>query len=126
MRIVAPAILLSALVLGFASCAQAADSKADPSQYTLTAHVSAAEYPLPIDIGNEILTVAIDGKHYRMIGGTAGHGLINPGDYRAQPTKPVLVVSKYANKNAFESALSFELLFPDGTTRRFDVIAQWE
>ncbi|MGB0065517.1 MAG: hypothetical protein WBP85_13795 [Terracidiphilus sp.] len=124
MKSLAFPLILSALI-AIPISALAADSKPDPSQYTLSVHVSASEYPIsPLDVGREVLTVTIDGKHYKMVGGTEFHGLITPGDYHARLTRPVLAQDEH--KTAYESAQSFEFLLPDGTTRRFDVIAQWE
>ena len=117
MRIVAIAVLLSGVVLGFASRSVAADSKADPSQYTLAAHVSASEFYSPSDWSQEILTVTIGSEHYRVAGVTANHGLLAPGDYHAR-------LSLDQHKTSFESFQQLEFLFPDGTTRRFYVIAQ--
>ena len=101
------------------SSASAADAKPDPSQYTIAVHVSASKYAPPVDRGEEVLTVTIDGKHYKILGGTRGHGLIAPGDYHAR-------LSNDERKTPYESERSFEFLFPDGSTRRFDVIAQSE
>jgi hypothetical protein len=123
MRILASALLLSILTLGCISRAVAANSKPDPSQYTLAVHVSAAEYAPHDDIANQILTVTIGGKHCRLWGGTVSsknrYALINPGDYPAR-----LTVDEH--KTSYESRQTYEFLFPDGTTRRFDVIAQSE
>jgi hypothetical protein len=47
------------------------------------------------------------------------YALINPGDYPAR-----LTVDEH--KTTYESRQSYEFLFPDGTTRRFDVIAKLE
>lgn len=104
--------------------ALAADSKADPSQYPVTVHVSAAASASPSNYAVEILTVTIDGKHYQLAGtGFSGKiccsGLIDIGDYHAKLTKN-------QRKTGYESMQQYEILFPDGSTRRFDVIAQSE
>ena len=123
MRILASALLLSILTFGCISRAVAASPTPDPGQYTLTVHVSAAEYAPHYDVTNQILTVTISGKHYRLWGGTVSaknkYALINPGDY-----PPRLTVDEH--KTIYESRQSYEFLFPDGTTRRFDVIAKLE
>jgi len=123
MRILASALLLSILTLGCISRAVAASSKPDPSQYTLTVHVSAAEYAPHDEVSNQILTVTIGGKHYRLWGGTVSSknkfALINPGDYPARLTLD-------QHKTSYESQQRYEFLFPDGTTRGFDVVAQSE
>jgi len=123
MRILASALLLSILTLSCVSRAVAANSKPDPSQYTLTVHVSAAEYAPHYDVANQILTVTIGGKHYQLWGGTISsknkYALINPGDYPAR-----LTVDEH--KTSYESLQKYEFLFPDGTTRGFNVLAQSE
>ena len=123
MRILASALLLSILTLGCVSRAVAANSEPDPSQYTLTVHVSAAEYVHSDDIANQILTVTIGGKHYRLWGSTLSKknrlALINPGDYPAR-----LTVDEH--KTSYESLQKYEFLFPDGTTRIFNLFAQSE
>jgi hypothetical protein len=43
--------------------------------------------------------------------------LINPGDYHASLTQD-------EHKTSYESLQQFEILFPDGTARRFSVVAQ--
>ncbi len=45
--------------------------------------------------------------------------MLDPGDYPAK-----LVTD--TRKTPFESIEEFEFLLPDGTTRKFGVIAQWE
>jgi hypothetical protein len=98
--------------------------KIDPADYPLNVHVSGAEYAP--NVLYQLLTVTIDGKHYQVEGPTSsakaymhGNGLLNLGDYHAKQ----LVNTQ---KTAYESIQSYELLMPDGTTRRFSVIAQSE
>jgi len=97
---------------------------ATPDEYTLNVHVSGAAYA-PNALF-QILTVTIDGKHYQVQGATSsakaythGSGLLNPGDYRAKLTEDT-------HKTAFESIQEYEFLLPDGSKRKFAVIAQSE
>ena len=123
MKTLASTLLLSILTLGCISRALAADSKPDPSQYTLTVHVSASAYETVNVPAVEVLTATIDGKHYQLAGSTFNgrhfDGLLDPGDYRARS-------SKDQHATGYESAQEFELLFPDGATRNFRVIAKSE
>jgi hypothetical protein len=124
-------ILLSTLAVVGTHHVFAADAKNDPSQYPLAIHVSASAYAPRYDFGridesSEIVTATIDGKHYQLLGPTSTpyvgkccHGLLNPGDYHAKLVKD-------EHKTAYESLQEFEILFPDGTTRRFQVISQSE
>jgi hypothetical protein len=126
MKSLASAVLLSCLALACASRAPAAENKPDPSQYALPVHVSASEYAAASNGLSEILTVTVAGKHYQLQGPTSsarifahGNGLINPGDYHAKLTQD-------DHKTSYESLQEFEILLPDGTTRRFIVVAQSE
>jgi hypothetical protein len=127
----AAVVILSSLMIVCAFRIYAADAKIDPSQFPLAVHVSAAEYaPVsslgypPFDPEHEIVTATIDGKRYQLEGSTGNgskccNGLLNPGDYHAR-------LSKDEHKTSYESLQQFEILFPDGTTRRLAVIAQSE
>jgi hypothetical protein len=124
MKSLATAALVSCLIVVCTHRALGAEAKNDPSQYPLTVHVSAAASASPSNYAVEILTVTIDGKHYQLAGtGYSGKvccsGLIDLGDYHAKLTKD-------QHKTSYESLQQYEILFPDGSTRRFDVIAQSE
>ncbi|HUN85019.1 MAG TPA: hypothetical protein VMU48_11595 [Terracidiphilus sp.] len=122
----AHAILLSCLILAFAHRAHAADAKANPANYPLAVHISSSTYTTASNTLSEIVAATIDGKHYQLLGPTSssrifshGDGLINPGDYRAK-------LSMDEHKTNYESVQQFEILLPDGTTRKFGVIGQSE
>jgi len=115
------AALVCCLILTSAHLVLGADAKNDPSQFPLAVHVSASTYAIPTNTGYgyELVTATIGGKHYQLGGPPKGNGLLNPGDYQAR-------LSMDVHKTRYESLQQFEILFPDGTTRRFDVIAQSE
>jgi hypothetical protein len=99
--------------------------KINPAEYTVAVHVSASRYAAADGL-SQILSVAIDGKHYELQGGTSsakvyghGNGLLDPGDYKAK-------LSIDQHKTPFESVQQYEILLPDGTTRPFSVILQSE
>jgi hypothetical protein len=113
-------------MLALSAAALAANTKADPADYPLAVHLSASSYAPGPSLLSEILTATIDGKHYELEGPassakifTHGNGLLNPGDYHAR-------LSMDQHKTSYESVQQFEILFPDGTTRRFAVIGQSE
>jgi hypothetical protein len=115
-------VCLNAAVLS----ARAAEAKADPSQYTLVMHVSASRYGELIVVGaivpnpaREVLTATVGNRHYQLLGDASAKALTNSGDYHARLTKD-------EHKTSFESLQEFEILFPDGTTRSFQVTAQSE
>ncbi len=96
------------------------------ADYDIAVHVSSARYDgIPV---SQILNVVIGGKHFEMRGPTLspknktsndGHGLLNPGDYKAKLTLDT-------HKTPFESIQEYEFLLPDGTKRKFAVILQSE
>jgi hypothetical protein len=112
-------VLLLCFVPAFAA------PKIDPATYTVPVHVSAARYDPAVPL-NQILSVVIAGKHYEIEGPTSsakvftkGTGLLNQGDYPAKLVEDT-------HKSTFESIQIYEILLPDGTTRRFAVIMQAE
>ena len=116
------AVFFSCLTLAVTNPARAAD----PADYPLSLHISASTYGSPANPLFELVTATVGGKHYQLQGPTSsakifthGNGLINPGDYRAK-------LSMDEHKTSYESLQQFEILFPDGTTRKFTVIGQWE
>lgn len=131
MKNLASTVIILSIVLVCPHGALGADAKNDPSQFPLAVHVSGSSYAPSYDFSvfssiQEIVSATINRTHYRLIGPTSsartflrGNGLINPGDYHARLTTD-------EHKTAYESLQQFEILFPDGSTRRFNVIAQSE
>jgi hypothetical protein len=136
MKNLLPAVLLFSLALACSHRASGADKKNDPSNFPLAVHISASSYGPYVTQDalrsdsfikqSEVITATINGKHYQLSGPTSDpkltpccNGLLNPGDYRTR-----LVQDEH--RTSYESRQAFELLFPDGSTRRFDVIAQSE
>jgi hypothetical protein len=117
--------VLSCMVFAVASRRSwGAKPAAAADDYSINVHVSAAQYAT--DPLYEVLTVTIDGKHYELQGPTSsakaymhGNGLINPGDYHAKLVQDT-------HKTTYESLQEFEFLLPDGSKRKFSVIAQSE
>jgi hypothetical protein len=100
-----------------------AGPKPDPSQYTVKIHVSSS---LVVFYGTQIrqyaeqqIQATIDGKKYALHGGTGVEKVLKTGDYKAR-------VVKDEPGNGIEYMRSYEILFPDGTLRRYDVIGEQE
>ena len=126
MKYLSPAVLLCCFIPVFTAAAHSADTKANPADYPLAVHISASTYAPGPSLLSEIVTATVDGKHYELEGPTSsakifshGNGLIDPGDYRGK-------LSMDQHKTSYESVQQFEILLPDGTTRRFGVIGQSE
>jgi hypothetical protein len=124
------AVRLSCLFLALSVSAGAADSKVNSADYPLAVHISASTYATSVQTAasmlSEVVTATVDGKHYQLQGPTSGakiythgNGLMNPGDYHAR-------LSMDQHKTSYESEQQFEILFPDGTVRKFLVVGQSE
>ncbi|HTU51467.1 MAG TPA: hypothetical protein VMF56_12790 [Acidobacteriaceae bacterium] len=117
--------VLSCMVFAGASRKMwAAKPAATGDDYNINVHVSGAQYAS--DGLNEVLMVVIGGRHYELQGPTSsakmyshGNGLMNPGDYHAK-------LIQDTHKTTYESIQEYEFLLPDGTKRKFAVIAQSE
>jgi hypothetical protein len=106
------------LLLFGTSCCWAAP-KPDPSQYTITVHVSGT---LTIEFENTMqqqIEATIDGKKYVLHGGSGDIWVLKTGDYHARAVKD-------ETRNGVEYMRSYEFLFPDGETRRYDVMGEEE
>jgi hypothetical protein len=83
----------------------------NPADYNINVHVSSARIS---GRGAVRLTVTIDGKKYLLDGLDFGSPLLVPGDYKAK-TIPL----KVKDAHTYDAYATYELLFPDGKTRRF-------
>ena len=87
-----------------------ARSAPNPTDYPLNVHVSSSR----IAERNTLrLTVTIDGKKIELSG--FGPVLLVPGDYKAK-------LIRDDHKNAYDSFQVYEFLFPDGKTRKYDLV----
>jgi hypothetical protein len=89
-----------------------------PADNTITIHVSATR----IAFGGRLhqdLDVIIDGQKYELASELTLGQLLVLGDYKAK-------LIKDEHRNAYDSYQVYEFLFPDGKTRKFDVVGQIE
>ncbi len=106
------------LLLLASSCCWAAP-KPDPAQYNVNVHVSGT---LTIEYENTMqqqMQATIEGKKYVLHGGSGVIWVLKVGDYHAK-------VVKDETRNGVEYMRSYELLFPNGETRRYDVMGEEE
>lgn len=90
---------------------------------------NAADYPIVIHVQSshqvggsaELLhmNVLIDGKKYELVDPTTNHSVLRLGDYKAR-------VDKDDTSKPFLLNRTYELLLPDGTTRKFVVVGESE
>jgi hypothetical protein len=111
MRKLTPAIFLLLSTISWA-----ADPK--PADYTITVHVSASRIAFA-GHGVQDLDVVIASKKYELISDLGVGQLLALGDYQAK-----LVTNDH--RTTYDSYQAYEFLFPDGKTRKFDVVGQWE
>ena len=97
----------------FATLAPAAPAPA-PDDYAINVHVTSS-YVLNGDQGLDVL---INAKKYQLRGILRG-GLLALGDYKAKLTKD-------QHPAPYLSSQEYELLFPDGKTRKFELTGQSE
>jgi hypothetical protein len=92
----------------------------DPVDYTINVHVTTSRLVLEgtAIARTQVLNVTIDGKKYELEGG-AVNVLLALGNYKAK-------VVKDEHKTAYDSSRTYEFLFPDQKTRKFEVIGQTE
>lgn len=113
------AFLLLAPALAFAA------DKPNPADYTVTVHVQSSHL---IDICSsyikgatcnwtQSLTVLIDGTKYEIMDQHYGNAVLRLGDYKAR-------IVKEDTSHAYEYTRTYELLFADGTARKYNVIGE--
>lgn len=113
------AFLLLAPALAFAA------DKPNPADYTVTIHVQSSHL---IDICSsdikgatcgwtQSLTVLIDGTKYEIMDQRYDNAVLRLGDYKAR-------IVKDDTSRAYEYTRTYELLFADGATRKYNVIGE--
>ena len=97
----------------------------NPAEYPIAVHVQASRLVSECDsalnhvaCGKKLhVNAVIEGKKYELDGGIDDH-LLHLGDYHAKITQDYDGGSEYRRE--------YELLFPDGTKRKFSVIGETE
>jgi hypothetical protein len=103
-------LFLVLFVSPFIPLAGAAPGAAD---YPITVHVSSSQWA-----ANYLeLNVTIDGKKYLLSG--PYYGVLSPGDYKAK-------LLTDTHKTSYEASQTYEFLFPDNKTRKYNLIGQSE
>jgi hypothetical protein len=108
--------LTLAVLLLLPTFAHASDPK--PADYTITIHVSATRIA-SAGTGVQDLDVIIDAKKYELNSDRAVGQLLALGDYKAKLVED-------SHKTTYDSYQVYEFLFPDGKTRKFQVVGQIE
>ena len=108
--------LTLATLLLLSTLAHAADPK--PADDTVTIHVSATRIATGAHIAQD-LDVIIDGKKYELLSQLAIGRLLVLGDYKAKLVKD-------EHKSTYDEFQTYEFQFPDGKTRKFDIVGKSE
>ncbi len=90
-----------------------AGTEPNPADYTINVHVNAARIEGP---GFLRLKVTLDGKKCELQG-VDDSILLTPGDYKAKS-----VPAKVKDVHPYDVYGSYEFLFPDGKTRRYNLV----
>lgn len=85
-----------------------------PADYPITVHVSSSRLRA---VNSMELGVIISGKKYCLSG--VGNGLLSVGDYKARLVKD-------EHRTSYQSVQTYELLYPDNKTGKYNVIGQSE
>jgi hypothetical protein len=90
----------------------------NPADYTITVHVTVSRLVFEAGAANQELNVTIDGKKFELRSGPV-NGLLALGDYKAKLVKD-------EHKTTYDSSQTYELVFADRKTRRFEMVGQSE
>ena len=105
-----------------------AAAKPDPAECPIVVHVVSShlekDYSGGVASIEQVLDVVIDGQKYELIGNpvmvaATRPGTIVPSDYKAR-------VLQEKRKGNYAYSAEYEILFPDQTTEKFDVIGESE
>jgi hypothetical protein len=107
-------ILLMAFVL---ACAEEMPAQ-NPADYTISVHVQSSQVVDRFQSSEQYLNVTIDGKKYQLASGPSLK-VLPVGDYKAK-------ISKDKIAKTHEYSRVYELLFADGTTRKYTVVGESE
>ncbi len=120
MKIALFAILLTVPALALAD-------KPNPADYTIVVHVQSSR--LVIDCGSTFkgsncdselqMDVLIGGKKYEIQDERPNSSVIHVGDYKAR-------IVKEDTSHSYSYTRTYEILFPDGTTRTYAVVGESE
>jgi hypothetical protein len=89
-----------------------------PQEYSINVHVTSSFVVAGSGLGPQMLDVIIEGKKYELSSPYNGY-LLGLGDYTAK-------LIKDEHKSTYESLQTYEFLFPDKKTRKFQVVGQSE
>jgi hypothetical protein len=120
---------MKALALGvLLLCSVTAWSQPNPADYPITVHVVSSRVIFALGTKNadstERLDVLIDGKKCELDGdppkvSVLRWGVISPGDYKAKLTED-------RHKGDYLRQRQYEILFPDGSTKKFYLVGESE
>jgi hypothetical protein len=91
----------------------------NPSDYSVVVHVQSSRLIVNHDGVTQALTATIDGKHVELEGTPTQQYVLRTGDYKAK-------VVKDEHSRPYEYQMTYEILFPDGKTRKFLVVGEDE
>ncbi len=113
-------ILLAVLLLS--SVCFAANNKND--KFNLNIHVTSSTLTFNGSTCTNQLNIVVDGTNYQLVGGCdhqedVHYGPLKPGDYKARLTTD-------DHSRSYLTVQTYEILYPDNRTRKFEVIGNSE
>jgi len=115
------AAALFAAVFSTAIClalpAGAAGPKPDKNAYPVKVHVVASRVQYFDNHFHQVLYAYLDGQYEELSAFVSSYAVLQPGDYTAR------LVENDKHPNGHDVIQSYVLMFPDGTTRSYDVSA---
>jgi hypothetical protein len=101
--------------------------KPNPADYTIVVHVQSSKLVNTRDTDFEKsicnselqLVVLIDGNKFELQDQRSNCSVIHVGDYKAR-------IAKEDTSHSYSYTRSYEILFPDGTTRTYSVVGESE
>lgn len=101
--------------------------KPNPADYTIAVHVQSSRFVDQCSSDDKgsmcfsilSLSVSIDGKKVELDDQSPSKEVIVPGDYKAK-------ILKEDTSHSYEYSRTYEILFPDGTTRKYNVVGESE
>ena len=89
----------------------------NPAAYTITVHVQSSKL---VNCDSELqMVVLIDGKKYELQDESPNSSVIHVGDYKAR-------IVKEDTSHSYSYTRTYEILFPDGSTRTYAVVGESE
>jgi hypothetical protein len=111
-------VLVAILLLAPALASAEKKPAPNPADYAVTVHVQSSQVINRYQVPTQLLDVIIDGRKYKL-GASPDIQVLPVGDYKAKISQ-----DKIAQNHEYSRV--YELVFADGTTRKYSVLGESE